>query len=98
MLFENLLQRIIGWLAPSPHYPVKMANSGLAIHLTPNGIDPETLRLLTPQDLEVLARDFCHTCHTNGHGANSACVDCSPVRFFAAAALTTRLRNEEVSS
>lgn len=98
MLFEKILQQIVGWLAPSPSYPVKMARTGLAIPLTRDGIDPETLQLLTSCDLRTLAADYCHACHTNGHGTANVCLDCSPVRIFAAMALTERRRNTEAGS
>lgn len=96
--FKTILRQIVDRLAPLPPYPVQMARTGLAIPLTRDGIDPETLRLLTPHDLRTLAADCCHTCHTNGHGTGNACLDCGPVRIFAAMALTERRRNTEAGS
>ena len=98
MLFKKFLQWIVDLLAPFPSYPVKMARTGLAIPLTRDGIDPETLRLLEPSDLQALATDCCCTCHANGHGASNICLDCGPVRFFAAMALVDRRHNTEAGS
>ena len=98
MLIEKILQQIVGWLAPLPSYPVKMARTGLAISLTSDGIERETLELLSHNDLRILAEDYCLPCHMNGHGANNPCVDCGLVRLFAAMALTERCRNTEAGS